>query len=404
MRGPQHRRLVERLAGELEGERQACRAVAATDRHRRGAGDVERHRQHRALEGRELADGVDSRRLARGGGGDGEIEIGHCRREFGGQLAAAPHRLDVVAAADQGGERHAVAEHLAIIAEPLAQRRLMDRVGLAQHDHHAAGCPIGERRQTQLAYRAAEVFEYLDGGGDALPRRLVRRIVVLVEVTDQPDAQSFDVARERGAVVGHRAVGARRVGGVVPGHRLQHDRAILRGPRHRAGMVEREGERQDAGAADPAIARLQPGETAKRGGAADRAAGVAAGAAEHEARGDRRPGAAARPAGEAARVPRVARRRPGQIERRAAEREFMGGELADHDRAGIGQTPDRCRILLRHMVDQDLRMAGRRHALGLVDVLEADRDAVQRAAVIAGHDLGLGAREPPRGQARAAPG
>jgi len=35
-------------------------------------------------------------------------------------------------------------------------------------------------------------------------------------------------------------------------------------------------------------------------------------------------------------------------------------------------------------------MAGGRHALGLVDVLEADRDAVQRAAALAGHDLGLG--------------
>src|SRR5260370_4403641 len=36
-------------------------------------------------------------------------------------------------------------------------------------------------------------------------------------------------------------------------------------------------------------------------------------------------------------------------------------------------------------------MPGGRHALGLVDILEADRDAVQRATVVAAYDLGLGA-------------
>ena len=35
-------------------------------------------------------------------------------------------------------------------------------------------------------------------------------------------------------------------------------------------------------------------------------------------------------------------------------------------------------------------MRRRRHALGVVDVLEADRDAVQRPAGTAAHDRGLG--------------
>jgi hypothetical protein len=42
------------------------------------------------------------------------------------------------------------------------------------------------------------------------------------------------------------------------------------------------------------------------------------------------------------------------------------------------------------MVLHDLGMAGRGDAGGLVDVLEADRDAVQRSAIFAGGDLGLG--------------
>jgi hypothetical protein len=42
------------------------------------------------------------------------------------------------------------------------------------------------------------------------------------------------------------------------------------------------------------------------------------------------------------------------------------------------------------MVDHDLGMPGGRHTLGLVDVLQADRDAVQRSAPTPGHDLRLG--------------
>src|SRR5262249_11041551 len=171
---------------------------------------------------------------------------------------------------------------------------------------------------------------------------------------------------------------------------LQYDRAIFGGPRHRAGMIEREGERQDAHAADEPVARLDAGETAKRRGAADRAAGVAAGAAEHEAGRDRRAGAARRAAGEARGVPRVAGGRPGQIEAGAAQREFMRRELPHDDRAGVAQFLDGERVGLWHVVLHDLRVAGRRDPGGFVDVLEAERDAVQGAAVFTGVDLALG--------------
>src|SRR5439155_23124458 len=156
------------------------------------------------------------------------------------------------------------------------------------------------------------------------------------------------------------------------------------------GMIEREGGRQDAHAADQSVGRLDAGETAKSRRAADRAAGVAAGAAEHEARRNRSAGAARRAAGEARRVPGVARRRPGQVEARATKREFMGRKLAHDDRAGVAQFLDRERVGFWHMVLHDLGMAGRRDAAGLVDVLEAERDAVQRAAVFAGGDLAFG--------------
>ena len=42
------------------------------------------------------------------------------------------------------------------------------------------------------------------------------------------------------------------------------------------------------------------------------------------------------------------------------------------------------------MVEADPRMAGRADAGGRIDVLEGERDAVQRAAIAARHDLALG--------------
>jgi len=57
-------------------------------------------------------------------------------------------------------------------------------------------------------------------------------------------------------------------------------------------MVERKGERQDAGPAHKAVGRLDARETAKRGGVPDLAPGVTAGATEHETRRYRSAGSA----------------------------------------------------------------------------------------------------------------
>ena len=89
-------------------------------------------------------------------------------------------------------------------------------------------------------------------------------------------------------------------------------------------------------------------------------------------------------------VPRVARRRPRQIEARAADREFMRRQLAEHDGAGAAQPCHADRVLGGDIVDQDLRMAGRRQAGDIDDVLDADRHAVQRAAPPSRRDLGFG--------------
>ncbi len=155
-------------------------------------------------------------------------------------------------------------------------------------------------------------------------------------------------------------------------------------------MIETEGERQHTGSADEAIGRLDAGDAVERRGTADRAARVRAHAAEDEAGGHGDPGAARRAGREMIGVPGVARRRPGQIEGRPAEGEFMGRELAQHDGAGLGEEPRRRRILLRDVVLELARMRRRQHALCVEDVLEPDWDAVQRPLGPIPHDRGLG--------------
>src|SRR5262249_40382421 len=126
-------------------------------------------------------------------GSDDQIEIGHRRSEFGHELAAKPYGLDVISTGDQRSKRHAVAKGFAVIDKTLAQRRLVDRVALSEHDHDATSRPVGERRDAEFAHRAAEILENLYGSGDPLPGCLVHRIVGLVEMADQTNAQPFDL-------------------------------------------------------------------------------------------------------------------------------------------------------------------------------------------------------------------
>ena len=64
-------------------------------------------------------------------------------------------------------------------------------------------------------------------------------------------------------------------------------------------------------------------------------------------------------------------------------------QLAKHDRAGLEQFSDHGAIGLRNVVCVD-RHAGRGdHALGIAQVLDADRNAMHRPAKITAHEIGF---------------
>src|SRR5262249_29858510 len=102
----------------------------------------------------------------------------------------------------------------------------------------------------------------------------------------------------------------------------------------------------------------------------------------------RRP--ARRPRGIMHRIPRIARRWKGQAEIGAANREFVGLVFAEQNRTGVSQPYLALRILLRHMMLVTPRARGGADAAGLVDVLEANRNAVQRSARASRGDFASG--------------
>src|SRR5436190_21421220 len=88
-------------------------------------------------------------------------------------------------------------------------------------------------------------------------------------------------------------------------------------------------------------------------------------------------------------VPRIARWRPGQIERWPAVSEFMGRELAQLHTAGLVELRDGRRVFGRHQVLADFRVAGRADDSSRINVLQPERDAVQRAAIVTRNYLAL---------------
>ena len=88
----------------------------------------------------------------------------------------------------------------------------------------------------------------------------------------------------------------------------QHERAVAHGARHRARLIERGRERDDAPARAAAIGRLHADDAAESGRLADRAAGIGAGRGEAQTGGHRRRRAARAAAGH--QIPVELSRRP----------------------------------------------------------------------------------------------
>ncbi len=161
---------------------------------------------------------------------------------------------------------------------------------------------------------------------------------------------------------------------------------------HRPGRVEGRAQRQNAVGADPSDRRFETAQPAPGRRQPDRAAGIGADPPGRHAGRDRDPGPAARPAGGArqGRVPRVPRRAAMLVGAPAAHRELDRVRLAEDDHPGADETLGERRRVSRPPVLPHLRAAGRHPAFDLDQVLQRDRQAVQRPDFMARADRLVG--------------
>ena len=199
-------------------------------------------------------------------------------------------------------------------------------------------------------------------------------------------------ALRSGAIIRHRNIGAGRVVRIVAGQHLQGDRRVLHVAAQRSAMIQCPGQRKHAAPRDAAIGRLDPHQPAPRRRTADRAAGIRAHRHAHHARGDRGGRTGGRAAGDMLRRSRDCAR-AGTAGRSSGPpmANSCVASLPSSTPPAVGQLRRDDAVRRRHVIDAQLRMAGRADAGGVVDVLQRVGDAVQRPAVVAGLQFVVGA-------------
>ena len=212
-------------------------------------------------------------------------------------------------------------------------------------------------------------------------------------VAQDTDASAHQAVRvEELGVVLVEPAGAgegRGVGVVAAGHRPEDRRRVGDGAAVDADRVLAVGDRHHAGPRHQAEGRLDADDAARRGGADHRAVGLGAegrGAQAGRGRGGRAGLRAARVAVEDVGVPHLAA--PAAPAARRVEAAEVGplrqARLAQEDRPGTAQLPERPGVPVGRAADQGERAGGGHHPVAAVDVvLDHDRNAVERPAHLA---------------------
>ena len=213
-----------------------------------------------------------------------------------------------------------------------------------------------------------------------------RHVVVdagVAEVGAVGDALALHGGGQVAGIVLRRCLQRQVVPRVRAGHRLEHQRAVGDGAAHRADMGGHVVVRHRP-AGHPAMGGLHAEHAAHVGGDADRPGAVAALVQRAiPCRGPR-----PRAGGGAARAQAMAPGVVGDAGQRALAdalpAELRRRRLAQHDAAGVEQPLHRRAGHVRHMAGEHVAAHLRRHALGLLQILDGDGHAFQLAGSAAG--------------------
>src|SRR5258707_8464328 len=127
------------------------------------------------------------------------------------------------------------------------------------------------RGEADLLHTAGELAKLQSGGIDQLFNLF---IYIVEKLARNGQAQSGDLFFNRGRVVNGRKLLAVEIAWIIVSDRLQYQRSIRHRARHRTGVVERRGKRNDAARAYEAVGGLQAGDSAVRRRQADGSGGV----------------------------------------------------------------------------------------------------------------------------------
>ena len=186
--------------------------------------------------------------------------------------------------------------------------------------------------------------------------------------SDEPDAQP----RDRRLAEGDR----------LPGQAAQKNRGIPHRTGQRAGMVEGPRQREHALGRYDLVARFQANDAAISGRDADRSACVRTDRPRDDASRHQGGRPAAGPAGGSCRVIGIVGLADVRMGDPVGEFEEVG--LEERYGAGLPEPPDQSRIAVRHRGIDGPRRIGGRDARDVDQVLDGDRDAVQRSAIATG--------------------
>ena len=286
------------------------------------------------------------------------------------QLAVAHHRRGDVSAAQRGPGRDFLDEL------GLHQRALAGE----QRPIHGRGAPAangeedvvgGSQVGTDVLDDAAERLERGSLGVEHGPHARVERQPA--KVGRPGDAQPAQVAGEVAGEHGRVRSLAARIARIDAGHRAEEKRHVGDGARHRPVDAEAEPRERVWGGRHQADRRPQRDDVVEVGGVAQRAAEIAPIGNGQHARGQRRAGSAARPAGALAEVVGVPCDAVDLVVGVRAQPELGDIGLADAEGPGVPQPFDQHRIGPGDVAGIDTRPARAHQALGILQVLERDR-------------------------------
>ena len=343
--------MIEQLGAAQHGR--ANRHVDVTDVDRRGSDRGSRDRERRQQQG-----------------------IAAFEREIDGgpELCPEPHGSDIVLGKD-------VAPHLE--AQPDAGRIEI-------------GVFVKRSRVVARRFRQADVKVHIRRDRRRLDRDLAQRVARFADTTQrllQTGARlRLDPVEEIGPwnSEGQRSARRRDLMDGHALHRLEQQGRIGNRPGERPDVIERGAEGDHAVTGDLAERRLQSDDATGGGRNADGAARVGAHRAEAHALGHRCRRTAARSACRPRGIDRITDRTERGLVAGRAERELVQVRFADDDRPGVAQ-PAHDGCVRRRGACRHSRPGRRRRARDIDEILDRDRDAVQRSAIPPARDLAVSA-------------